>query len=80
VGLLDLDGLAGGGGEFLGQGLVDVGIEFAGRIVGNVEQRHVCGRRRTNHGETDEGAERRLLRNSLDHWELIARNHSLFKA
>jgi hypothetical protein len=26
VGLLDLDGLAGGGGELLGEGLVDVGI------------------------------------------------------
>ena len=45
--LLDLDALAGflliGGGERL----VEIHIEFARRIIGHVEQRHVGGKRRT---------------------------------
>jgi hypothetical protein len=67
VGLLDLDGLAGGCGEFLCERLVDVGVELAGRIVGDVEQRHVGRGRSADHGETEQCAERGFRRTGFDH-------------
>ena len=86
VGLLDLDRLAGLG-ELARERRVDVGIELAGRIIRDIEQRYVGSARDTARNRSEQRADDGAHKHGFgkrgfesDQADLPGRNHSRFGA